>query len=29
VNANIIKKDAFIKVGHYNEEMYAGEDFDL
>jgi glycosyltransferase involved in cell wall biosynthesis len=26
---HIIKKDAFIKVGHYNEEMYAGEDFDL
>lgn len=26
---HIIKKDAFMKAGRYNEEMYAGEDFDL
>jgi glycosyltransferase involved in cell wall biosynthesis len=26
---HIIKKDAFLKAGRYNEEMYAGEDFDL
>jgi glycosyltransferase involved in cell wall biosynthesis len=26
---HIIRKDAFFKVGHYNEEMFAGEDFDL
>jgi glycosyltransferase involved in cell wall biosynthesis len=26
---HIIKRDAFLKAGCYNEELYAGEDFDL
>jgi glycosyltransferase involved in cell wall biosynthesis len=26
---HIIKREAFEKAGYYNEEMYAGEDFDL
>jgi|WetSurMetagenome_2_1015567.scaffolds.fasta_scaffold50423_2 glycosyltransferase involved in cell wall biosynthesis len=26
---HIIKRDSFLKAGRYNEDMYAGEDFDL
>jgi len=26
---HIIRRDSFLKAGRYNEEMYAGEDFDL
>ncbi|MFA5404245.1 MAG: glycosyltransferase [Ignavibacteria bacterium] len=26
---HIIRRNAFIKAGYYNEKMYAGEDFDL
>lgn len=26
---HIIKREAFYKAGHYDEKMYAGEDFDL